>query len=83
MKNLHPFAVDIVVEDRIPLSEDNTITVERLPELTRPDFETPDDRRGVIGWNLALKPQEERSLVTAWRLRWPAVREVRAVPLPR
>lgn len=83
VKNLHPFAVDIVVEDRIPLSEDNTITVERLPELTRPDFETPDDRRGVIGWNLALKPQEERSLVTAWRLRWPAAREVRAVPLPR
>ncbi|WP_284177622.1 mucoidy inhibitor MuiA family protein [Rhabdaerophilum sp. SD176] len=83
VKNLHAFPVEIHVEDRIPVSEDQAITVERLPEMTKPDLEAPDDRRGVVAWTLALKPQEERALVTAYRLRWPAAKEIRPLPLPR
>jgi uncharacterized protein (TIGR02231 family) len=83
VKNLHAFPVEILVEDRIPVSEDQSIVVERLPDMTKPDLEAPDDRRGVIGWTLALKPQEERALVTAYRLRWPAAKEIRPQPLPR
>lgn len=83
VKNLHAFPVEIVVEDRIPVSEDQAITVERLPDMTKPDLEAPDDRRGVIGWSFTLKPQEERALTTAWRIRWPAAREIRTQPLPR
>ncbi|MCZ8261276.1 MAG: mucoidy inhibitor MuiA family protein [Beijerinckiaceae bacterium] len=83
VKNLHAFPVEILIEDRVPVSEDQAILVERLPEMTRPDLEAPDDRRGVVGWSLGLKPQEERALVTAYRLRWPAAKEIRPVPLPR
>ncbi|MCZ8376365.1 MAG: mucoidy inhibitor MuiA family protein [Beijerinckiaceae bacterium] len=83
VKNLHAFPVEILIEDRIPVSEDQAIVVERLPDMTKPDLEAPDDRRGVVAWTLALKPQEERSLVTAYRLRWPAAKEIRPVPLPR
>ncbi|MCZ8184440.1 MAG: mucoidy inhibitor MuiA family protein [Beijerinckiaceae bacterium] len=83
VKNLHAFPVEILVEDRIPVSEDQAIVVERLPDMTKPDLEAPDDRRGVVAWTLALKPQEERALVTAYRLRWPAAKEIRPQPLPR
>lgn len=83
VKNLHAFPVNLVIEDRIPVSEDQAITVERLPELTKPDLDAPDDRRGVIAWTPALKPQEEKTYVTAYRMRWPSSREIRVSPIPR
>lgn len=83
VRNLHAFPVAMVIEDRIPVSEDQAITVERMSELTKPDLEAPEDRRGVIVWIPNLKPQEERVLVTAYRLRWPAGKEIRPVPLKR
>lgn len=82
VKNLHGFPVNIIIEDRIPVSEDQAITVERLPELTKPDAEAPDDRRGIIVWAPTLKPQEEKAFITAYRIRWPASRETRVTPLP-
>jgi uncharacterized protein (TIGR02231 family) len=83
VKNLHAFPVSMVIEDRIPVSEDQAITVERLPDMTKPDAEIPENRRGVILWTPTLKPQEERAYVTAYRLRWPANRETRLTPLPQ
>ena len=83
VKNLHGFPVSVVIEDRVPISEDQAITVERMAEMTKPDAEAPDDRRGVVVWTPTLKPQEEKAYVTAYRLRWPANKETRLTPLPR
>lgn len=83
VKNLHGFPVSVVIEDRVPVSEDQAITVERMAEMTKPDAEAPDDRRGVVVWSPTLKPQEEKAYVTAYRLRWPANKETRLTPLPR
>lgn len=83
LKNLHGFPVNVVIEDRVPVSEDQAITVERMPEMTKPDAEAPDDRRGVVVWTPTLKPQEEKAYLTAYRIRWPASRETRLAPLPR
>lgn len=83
VKNLHAFPVEISILDRLPISEDQQITIERLPEMSKPDQENIDDRRGVFSWNASLKPQEARAFVTAYRIRWPSTREIRAVPMPR
>lgn len=83
VKNLHGFPVPMRIEDRIPVSEDQIVLVERLADMTKPDIETPDDRRGVFIWTPTLKPEEERAFVTAYRMRWPAGKEIRIVPLPR
>ena len=69
--------------DRLPISEDQAISIERLPEMTRPDVENVEDRRGVVAWNLALAPQEAKAIVTAWRVRWPQGKTLRPQPLPR
>lgn len=82
-KNLHAFPVPLVIEDRIPVSEDQAIVVERAPEMTKPDVEAPDERRGVFRWTPTLKGGEERSFTTAYSLRWPAAKEIRLAPLPR
>jgi uncharacterized protein (TIGR02231 family) len=83
IRNLHAFPVTLQLIDRLPISEDQAIVVERLPEMTRPDLENIDDRRGVLGWNLALQPQETKAITTAWRVRWPQGKQLRPVPMPR
>lgn len=83
VKNLHAFPVEIAVLDRQPISEDQQITIERLADMSKPDQENVEDRRGVFQWNASLKPQETRGFLNAYRIRWPAQREIRVMPLPR
>jgi uncharacterized protein (TIGR02231 family) len=80
VRNLHAFQVTIQIVDRLPISEDQQITIERLPDMTKPDIETLEDRRGVFAWNATLAPQEAKSFTTAWRVRWPQGRIVRPMP---
>lgn len=82
-KNLHAFPVALIIEDRIPVSEDQTILVERAPEMTKPDVESPEDRRGIIQFKPQLKAGEEKTFTTAYTIRWPADRPLRTTPLPR
>jgi uncharacterized protein (TIGR02231 family) len=82
-KNLHAFPVALILEERIPVSEEQGIIVERASEMTKPDVETPEERRGVIQWKPTLKGGEERAFTTAYTLRWPADRPTRTTPLPR
>lgn len=83
LKNLHAFPVQLIVLDRQPVSEDREITVERLADMSKPDLENVEDRRGVFGWSAELKPQEAKSYLNAYRIRWPAGREIRNTPIPK
>jgi uncharacterized protein (TIGR02231 family) len=83
VKNFHTFPIDLLLQDRIPISEEQGVIVERLPEMTKPDLETLDDKRGVFAYSFRLKPGEERNFVTAYRIRWPQDKEMRITPLPR
>jgi uncharacterized protein (TIGR02231 family) len=80
VRNLHAFPVTIQIVDRLPVSEDQQITIERLPDMTKPDLENLEDRRGVFAWNATLAPQEAKSFTSAWRVRWPQGRIVRPMP---
>ncbi|MGL5446207.1 MAG: mucoidy inhibitor MuiA family protein [Rhabdaerophilum sp.] len=80
IRNLHAFPVKVQIVDRLPVSEDQQITIERLPDMTKPDLENLDDKRGVFAWNATLAPQEAKSFTTAWRMRWPQGRIVRPMP---
>jgi len=82
-KNLHAFPVSLILEDRIPVSEDQTIVVERAAEMTKPDVEAPEERRGIIQWKPVLKAGEEKTFTTAYTIRWPADRPLRTSPLAR
>jgi uncharacterized protein (TIGR02231 family) len=82
-KNLHAFPVALILEDRVPVSEDQVIVVERAPEMTKPDVEAPEERRGIVQWKPVLKAGEEKNFTTAYTVRWPADRPTRLVPLPR
>ena len=74
--NLHPFAVKVSVTDRMPVSENSAIVIETLPATTPPTEKIVNDRRGVMGWTYDLAPDASREIHFAYRMKWPADREV-------
>jgi len=82
IKNLHDFPIKAVVVDRIPFSENSAITVEQLAQTTPPTDKQVGDKRGVLSWTFDLKPGEQKEIRLAWRMKWPADRDVTFQPAP-
>jgi uncharacterized protein (TIGR02231 family) len=82
IKNLHDRVMKITVLDQIPYSENNTITVEAIPNMTPATEKTVQDKRGVMGWTFDYKPGEEKEIRNGFRMRWPNDRELVLEPQP-
>ena len=76
IKNLHDFPVKVQVIDQLPYSENTAITAELLPATTPPTEKQVADKRGVMSWTLDLQPGESKEVHLAYRLKWPADRDV-------
>jgi uncharacterized protein (TIGR02231 family) len=85
VKNLHDRPIKITLLDQIPYSENNTITVEALANMTPATEKTVQDKRGVMGWTYDYKPGEEKEIRSGFRIRFPNDRELvlEPQPLPR
>jgi uncharacterized protein (TIGR02231 family) len=76
VKNLHDFPVKVQVIDRLPISENTAIAVEMLPTTSAPTEKQVGDKRGVMSWTLDLAPNEAKDIRLAYRMKWPADRDV-------
>ena len=76
VKNLHAFPVKVQLIDRMPMSENTAIVVELAPATTPPTEKQVGDKRGVMSWTLDLKPGEAKDVRFAYRMKWPADREI-------
>ena len=76
VKNLHAFPVKVQLIDRTPISENTAIVVELAPATTPPTDKQVGDKRGVMSWTLDLKPGEAKDVRLAYRMKWPADREI-------
>ena len=82
VKNLHGFPVKATVVDRIPFSDNTAITVDLLPQSTPPTDRQVGDRRGIMAWTFDLPAGEQKDIRLAWRMKWPADRDVVLQPAP-
>jgi uncharacterized protein (TIGR02231 family) len=80
VRNGHDFAIKVAIQDQLPVSENEDITVEMLPSTTPPTVTNVHDRRGVVEWAFEAKPGEVRDINFAWRIRWPKDKGVVMVP---
>lgn len=71
IENNHSREIDITVVDRVPVADDDRISVNRLPEMTEPTEEDVDGRRGVVAWTYTYAPGESRDIVNAYAMSWP------------
>ncbi len=84
VENLHAFPIKVEVIDRMPVSENTAISVDLSPATTPPTEKQVGDKRGVMSWTLDLKPGESKEVRFAYRLKWPADRDlmIDGAPLP-
>jgi uncharacterized protein (TIGR02231 family) len=85
IKNLHDFGIRATIIDQVPFSENSAIVVEQLSATTPPTEKAPSDKRGVLSWTYDLGPGESKEIHLAYKMKWPADREVifQSAPLPR
>ncbi|MBK9081650.1 MAG: mucoidy inhibitor MuiA family protein [Rhizobiales bacterium] len=76
VKNLHAFPVRATIVDQIPFTENSAIVVEQLPATTAPTEKQVGDKRGVMAWAWDLQPNEQKEVRLAYRMKWPADRDV-------
>jgi uncharacterized protein (TIGR02231 family) len=76
VKNLHNFPVRVTMIDQVPVSENTAISVEQLPQTTPPTEKQVADKRGVMSWTYDLAPGEAKDIRLAYRMKWPAERDV-------
>ncbi len=85
IKNLHDFGIRATIIDQLPFSENSAIVVEQLAATTPPTEKAPSDKRGVLSWTYDLGSGESKEIHLAYKMKWPADREVilQSPPLPR
>jgi uncharacterized protein (TIGR02231 family) len=76
VKNHHPRAMTVAVLDQIPVSQNQDIKVELIAKA-QPTRKDPDDKRGVMAWDIKLEPNEEKQVEFGYRVSWPADKRVR------
>jgi uncharacterized protein (TIGR02231 family) len=82
IKNLHAFPIKTTIVDQIPFSESTAIVVETLPQTTAPTEKQVADKRGVLGWTFDAQPGETKEIRLAYRVKWPADRDIVTQPAP-
>jgi uncharacterized protein (TIGR02231 family) len=80
IRNAHDFPIRIAITDQLPVSENEDIQVEMLPQTTPPTATNLRDKRGVLEWVFEAKPGEVRDIAFAWRVRWPKDKTVVMMP---
>lgn len=70
VENLRDQKVTVVVEDRVPVSEDERIKVEQEKETTA-GYREVKDRPGILQWTLDLAPREKREILLSYTVRYP------------
>jgi uncharacterized protein (TIGR02231 family) len=80
LRNGHDFPIKVAISDQLPVSENEDIVVEMLPQTTPPTATNTHDKRGVLEWAFEAKAGEVKDINFAWRLRWPKDKGVVMVP---
>jgi len=70
------YAIELRVQDVIPTSESEDLVIKEVVS-PRPDERDIDGKRGVIGWNLSVKPGSRQTLGIGYDMVWPSDQDVR------
>lgn len=72
IRNTRNSAVDVIIEDQVPLSGDSSINI----SVQGRSGAEHDQDTGKLIWNLSLEPNETRTLVFEYRIEYPSGRRI-------
>jgi len=79
LENLHTFPVKLHMSERMPYATHEEIKVEMLSETTKPTTVDPDNKRGILIWDIPLDPQGKSELTFGYSIVHPSDMKV-AIP---
>ncbi len=71
VKNLHDFAMPVVISDRLPVSTHENIEVKLLQNSTPASRKNVKNLRGVMAWDLNVGPNETKTINFGYQVTWP------------
>ncbi len=70
--NLRGHAVDVVVDESVPVAQDKKIQAQLLQAYTSTGYELDADNvKGLMRWSFTMEPKAERDLKLGWSVAWP------------
>jgi len=72
IQNAHSEAIDIIIEDQIPVSDDKEVTIQLL-ESSKADHQ---EDIGALSWQIALAPGEKKTLSLSFSVKYPKNKRV-------
>ena len=70
VENLMSREASLILEDRVPVSEDERIVVE-IGKATTEGFKQSERRPGVLLWQMELEPRAKQEVVLEYSVRFP------------
>lgn len=67
IKNRKNQVVNLIIQDQLPLSTSNDITVEKQ-EISKAQL---DEATGILTWKMSLQPNEQKKLVLKYQVKYP------------
>ncbi len=67
IKNRKSQVVNLIVQDQLPISTNNDITVEKQ-EISKAQL---DETNGILIWKISLQPNEQKKLVLKYQVKYP------------
>ena len=71
IENLHSFPVTVRMSERKPYSTHEDVVVEMLRETTAPTTADPDNRRGIVQWDVPLQPSGKTEVTFGYKVTYP------------
>ncbi|MCB1651416.1 MAG: mucoidy inhibitor MuiA family protein [Alphaproteobacteria bacterium] len=80
IQNLRKNKVSIVVDETVPTSKNEKITLELLGKQTTPGYEKDADKiKGLMRWSFDLEPKAKKDIHLGWMLSWPQGSQIQGV----
>ena len=71
VKNLHARPIDLRILDQVPVSLNDQIKVDILPNTAPPAVKDVEDKRGLLAWDMKLEAAQSLDLAFGYQVSWP------------
>lgn len=72
IQNLHSRAVEVVVLETTPVSQNEKLRVEIVKEATTQGYEKDADKvKGLLRWVMNMTPKQKSDVKLGWKVSWP------------
>ena len=71
IENHHAQDMPVTILDRVPVADNEAIDIDITPASTPFSREDVEDKRGIVAWDIDMKPGQKSEISFGYRVTWP------------